>query len=482
MSSRKLLSVSDLSILAGNKPLLYLPEFKLDKGEVHGIIGESGSGKSLFLLSLMGLLPKELTLNAEIELFNSSAVYHLHNLKPEAFRKLRAKTIGMVFQEPLSALNPRIKCGDQILEVALNSGQWSNTKASGAVIEALEASGLDEPDRIAHSYPHQISGGQRQRVMIAMATILKPVLVLADEPTTALDPETGKAVLETLVQRCRDTGSSLILVSHDLEQIAKYADNITVLKNGNFVTSGRSSTILKNPENDYVKELLDAAVFQKRTLLQKNKAVLSAKGITKSFLSGRSKNNVITELSFAVHTGETIAVLGASGSGKSTLARILTGLEKADSGLVQLHEESRKKTNNTGVQMIFQDPYSSLNMEMKNLECIKEVFVFRGFSKRLAVEKATELFLQVGLSADYTNKYPHQLSGGQRQRLCIARALASEPSVLILDESVAALDPIVKKKILLFLADLQVKHGLSYLFITHDNMVAESFAHTQLHL
>lgn len=478
----QLLEVQNLKLSYKNKSLLQLPAFFLRKGFVSGIIGESGSGKSLFLLALMGLLPQGIQAEGIMKLNHNETDLDLLMMNDTERRKLMARSLGMVFQEPMSALNPRIKCGEQIAEVFETHSEFNSEEIKQKVLDSMFECGLEDLDRIYNSFPFQISGGQRQRVMIAMATALKPGIVLADEPTTALDPKTGSEVLNTLVQRCRKLGSLLILVSHDLKSVAAFADDITVLRGGKLIAQGSTADVLKNQVHPYVQELLQAGERRKRILKSRN-AVQNLKitDLTKSYGNGKRKKEVFRNLNIALLSGETLTILGKSGSGKSTLAKVLTGLEKPDSGDVMYGGKTIFNNKTTGIQMVFQDPYSSLNNEMKCGEIVAEVLrVKLGKSHSDARKQTLELLESVGLTPDFADRYPHQLSGGQRQRLCIARALASEPEVLILDEAVAALDPLVQKQVLDLLEKIQDERGLIYLFITHDHKIAESFGHKTL--
>ncbi|MCC7297237.1 MAG: ABC transporter ATP-binding protein [Bacteroidia bacterium] len=476
-----MLQIKDLEIEFKGKSLLHLPALSLAKGEVKGIIGESGSGKSLTLLAIMGLLPKGLLCRGNIDFNHQGDVIHLQGQTAQQMQHIRGKEIGMVFQEPMSSLNPRMRCGDQLLESLMVHQSGSGENARKTCEEALLSVGLTDVQRIYDSYPHQISGGQRQRVMIAMATINKPVLVLADEPTTALDPETGILVLEILVQRCRELGSALMLVSHDLEMVAKYADSIMVMRSGKVVTAGSATDVLSNNQVPYVKELLDAQHF-KKPVPADQEVVLNIQDLSKTFFAASGNRKLFDGFNLSLRKGETIAVVGKSGSGKSTIAKILTRLEDADAGTAMVRGKDVLKEKNSGIQMVFQDPYSSLNNEIGVQETVAEVLRLKGKTRKDADEMAIAYLSNVGLGADFLQKYPHQLSGGQRQRLCIARALASEPDILILDESVAALDPLVKKQVLELLVEIQKEKRISYLFITHDMQVAAQFAHKSIGL
>lgn len=476
------LDFSNIEIYYRDQSLLTIPSLAIQKGEIHGIIGESGSGKSLTLLLAMKLLPKGIHANGQCILDNQGQVLNLLQANDTIMKSIRGKTMGMIFQEPMSALNPRVRCGDQVLECLNIHQSLTKNAAKVKVIDSFRDVGLEEAERIFQSYPHQISGGQRQRVMIAMATINNPEIVLADEPTTALDPATGIQVLELLVNRCKQLGASLLLVSHDLELIAKYANTITVMRQGKIISSGSANDILKNHVHPYVSELLSANILKKESKKLGENIILELKNFGKKYSGKQGKLQLFKDLNVTLHSGETIAIVGKSGSGKSTIAKILTGLESLDEGEVWIDNQRMKPNTNNGIQMVFQDPFSSLNNEIRNLDCVREVFSFRGFSNEVATKKSKELLLSVGLDDSQMLKYPHQLSGGQRQRLCIARSLASEPKILILDESVAALDPLVRKQILLLLQKIQTDTGMAYLFITHDPMVASEFSDSVLSL
>lgn len=479
---KPLLHIKDLSILHGNAVLLRLPELTVKAGEVYGMIGESGSGKSLTLLALMGLLPKTLRAQGSLEFETKAGLVDLMHCDNQRWRQLRNKEIGMVFQEPMSALNPQMTCGAQLLESLFVHVKCSREEAFLRLKEALDEVGLTDTQRFLSAYPHQISGGQRQRLMIAMATLHKPSLVLADEPTTALDPETGEGVMNILIQRCRSAGSALLLVSHDLPLIRKSCNRVSVLRRGECLAEGSREAVFETNVHPYVLELLKAIPTGQRDALPESENLLQVTDLDKSYQRKEQHLKVLDGLSFELKRGETLAFLGPSGSGKSTLAKILTGLEKADGGTVVYKGESLLGKKVTGVQMVFQDPYSSLNQEIKNLETVAEVLRVGGMPAKEATAEALSLILKVGLTEQQANSWPHQLSGGQRQRLCIARALAARPEVLILDEAVAALDPIVQKQILDLLRQIQQDSGVIYIFITHNMDVARSFAHKTIRI
>ncbi len=460
------------------RTLLELPMLQVQPGEVMGIIGESGSGKSLTLLASIGLLPKGIKAEGSIKFCGRE----LLGLAESEFRKIRNRNIGMVFQEPMTALNPQMTCGAQLSEAIKVHSRPTEIEIQQQLVSVLEEVGLSDPRRILESYPHQISGGQRQRVMIAMATIHRPQLVLADEPTTALDPETGKVVMEILVNRCKNTGSALLLVSHDLALVRQFASGVAVFRHGECLVQGNAENVFTGDLHPYVKQLLDAQPNGKRQKPEESSEKLVVSDLAKTYHTRRGDLQVLKSLSFTLHRGQTLAVIGGSGTGKSTIAKILTGLERADGGSIVFKGENLLKKRITGIQMVFQDPFASLNLNMRNAEAVAEVLRVRGITAKDADSRALDLLQMVGLTPEQGQSYPQNLSGGQRQRLCIARALASDPEILILDEAVAALDPLIQKQILDLLRDLQERSQIIFIFITHNMDVAESFAHVKIRL
>jgi peptide/nickel transport system ATP-binding protein len=409
----------------------------------------------------------------------------LVGLQDDVWQTLRGKRIGMVFQEPMSALNPQMKCGKQLMESAMIH-EPNVDIAKEKVHRKLDQMGLGEiKERIMKSYPHQLSGGQRQRVMIAMACVHEPPLILADEPTTALDSLARQQVMADLQRVCKEQGSALLWVSHELDLVKQYAENVTVLRRGVCVTQGTCSDVFSDQAHGYVRELLNAmpkGVWVNP--IESQVPVLEINHLTKEY--GDKPNTVKALLQFneVLMQGETLSVVGLSGSGKSTLAKLLVALELPTAGEMLLNQRALLKRPPTGIQMVFQDPYSSLNPNAKAIDAVLEVveWVNKGNTLTDHREKAMLLLEEVGFDLRLSEAYPHQMSGGQRQRLCIARALASEPKVLILDEAVAALDPLVQKLVLEMLLELQKKRGLSYVFITHNLEVARAISHRIIYL
>ena len=476
-----LLKIQDLQIHAGSNSLVHLPNLQLESGEMHGVVGESGSGKSITLFVIMGLISNQLKVSGSVQFEG----LELLGLQDDVWQTLRGKRIGMVFQEPMSALNPQMKCGKQLMESAMIH-EPNVDIAKEKVHRKLDQMGLGEiKERIMKSYPHQLSGGQRQRVMIAMACVHEPPLILADEPTTALDSLARQQVMADLQRVCKEQGSALLWVSHELDLVKQYAENVTVLRRGVCVTQGTCSDVFSDQAHGYVRELLNAmpkGVWVNP--IEGQVPVLEINHLTKEY--GEKPNTVKALLQFneVLMQGETLSVVGLSGSGKSTLAKLLVALEQPTAGEMLLNQRALLKRPPTGIQMVFQDPYSSLNPNAKAIDAVLEVveWVNRGNTLSDHREKAMLLLEEVGFDLRLSEAYPHQMSGGQRQRLCIARALASEPKVLILDEAVAALDPLVQKLVLEMLLELQKKRGLSYVFITHNLEVARAISHRIIYL
>ena len=476
-----LLKIQDLQIHAGSNSLVHLPNLQLESGEMHGVVGESGSGKSITLFVIMGLISNQLKVSGSVQFEG----LELLGLQDDVWQTLRGKRIGMVFQEPMSALNPQMKCGKQLMESAMIH-EPNVDIAKEKVHRKLDQMGLGEiKERIMKSYPHQLSGGQRQRVMIAMACVHEPPLILADEPTTALDSLARQQVMADLQRVCKEQGSALLWVSHELDLVKQYAENVTVLRRGVCVTQGTCSDVFSDQAHGYVRELLNAmpkGVWVNP--IESQVPVLEINHLTKEY--GEKPNTVKALLQFneVLMQGETLSVVGLSGSGKSTLAKLLVALELPTAGEMLLNQRALLKRPPTGIQMVFQDPYSSLNPNAKAIDAVLEVveWVNKGNTMSDHREKAMLLLEEVGFDLRLSEAYPHQMSGGQRQRLCIARALASEPKVLILDEAVAALDPLVQKLVLEMLLELQKKRGLSYVFITHNLEVARAISHRIIYL
>lgn len=523
MNKNSLLSIQDLSIsfFSGKveNEVVKSVSFSLDKNEILGIVGESGSGKSVTTLSLVGLLPKNISKikNGEI-IFEEQS---LQNLSEKDLRKLRGNSISMIFQEPMSALNPSMRCGLQVSEILVQHKSLSRKAAKKETLLLFEKVKLPDPKEIYSKYPHQISGGQMQRVMIAMAIACKPKILIADEPTTALDVTVQKEIILLLKELQKETGMSIIFISHDLTLVSEIANRILVMYQGEIVEQGTVQEIFITPKHSYTKALIHArpSLKQRQEKLStiqdflenkvnstfiseiqraaKHKKIystaplLKVQNLKKEYYSsvGIFRNKKVTkavdDVSFEIYEGETLGLVGESGCGKSTLGKALLQLDKATSGSIYykgkkisaLSERDFKKYRKE-IQIIFQDPYSSLNPRVLIGESILEPMKVHKlhYSDKMRKEKVIQLLVQVGLSEEYYYRYPHQLSGGQRQRVGIARTIAVEPKLIICDESVSALDISVQAQVLNLLNGLKEKYGFSYLFISHDLAVVKFMA------
>lgn len=483
MPPQALLKIEKLRIdlINPKKELVMVEDLQVYSGEIHAVIGESGSGKSLLLKTILGLLPKNLV--AQGDIFLNQQTFREFN-----WLEVRGKKIGMVFQEPMSALNPQMTCLDQLKESWQIHSEPSLKNSLDTIFARLESVGLGFlKDRLNKTYPHELSGGQRQRLMIAMATLHKPELILADEPTTALDFFSREAVMRDLLKIAEDLGSAVLWVSHELDLVRKFAHQITIMKRGEVLQQGEINTVFENPCS-YLSELIDANPKEKSNLTETKEVFLEVTNLKKSYINRGNveikKVLALDSFSISLSKGQTLAIIGTSGSGKSTFAKLLVGLEIPDSGEVQLNGKSLKLKPPTGVQMVFQDPLASLNLRQTGKQAVCEILKFKhpNLKPQELEQKAVKLLNKVGFDDRLIESRPRQMSGGQRQRLCIAKALATDPEVLILDEAVAALDPLIQKQILDLLKNLQQEEGLIYLFITHNLDVARSMADKWVYL
>ncbi len=459
--------------------------FDLNAGEILCIVGESGSGKSLTANAIMGLLPDYLTpTNGEI-LFRGK---NLLAMREPELETERGRTMAMVFQEPLSALNPLMKVGDQIAEVLQVHGEKSADARNRRVLDLLEFVGLPDPANLRGAYPFRLSGGQRQRVMIAMALALEPALLIADEPTTALDVTTQAQILELIRKIQQAKGMGVMFVTHDFGVVADIADRVVVMERGLIVEQGPADAVLNRPQHPYTRRLI-AAVPHRDAADAKaevdGEMLLEVKGLRKVYSSGGglfSKPRIVkavNDISFTLRRGETLGVVGESGSGKSTLGRCLLKLTEIDGGeilfrgsdLVPLSASAFRPLRRH-IQMVFQDPFASLNPRQTVGRILTDGPVANGVPYAEAEAKARELLDLVGLEVSAFDRYPQEFSGGQRQRVGIARALALEPELLVADESVSALDVSVQAQVLDLLQDLQNKLNIAIIFITHDLRIA----------
>ena len=459
--------------------------FDLQAGEILCVVGESGSGKSMCAHALMGLLPRGVKRRAGEIRFDGQ---DLLSLGGDDWRALRGRRIAMVFQEPMTALNPLMRIGAQMEEMFEAHGLLTpGERAKRAVALAGEV-GLPDPERIVRAYPHQLSGGQRQRAMIAMALALEPAVLIADEPTTALDVTTQAQILRLIRDLQRRRGMAVMFITHDFGVVAEIADRVVVLQQGRVVESGAAADVLARPRHPYTKALLSAVPAHDpppRPPIAERTIALEVIGLEKTYRSGggwfRPARLVpaARKVSFRIHRGETLGLVGESGSGKSSVARLLVRLIEPDDGTVLLgpldlcrSQGEELRAARKRIQMVFQDPYASLNPRRKVGRIIADGPIAHGMKEDAAMARARALLATVGLDEGAAERFPHEFSGGQRQRIGIARALALEPDVLVADEPVSALDVSVQAQVLRLLEDLKARLDLAMLFITHDLRVA----------
>jgi peptide/nickel transport system ATP-binding protein len=455
------------------------------EGETLCLVGESGSGKSVTSLTVMGLLQKGSLVpsGGSVKLVGEE----LLTASDRRLRQLRATTMAMIFQEPMTALNPVVPVGRQIGEVLRVHTDLDARARRKRILEMMEQVRLPEVERIFASYPHRLSGGQRQRIMIAMALVLEPKLLIADEPTTALDVTTQKQILTLIRELQRDRGTAVLFITHDMGVVAEIADRVAVMRHGRLVETGTLDTILRAPTMEYTRNLLSAVpslVPRAPRPKSTEPVVLEANELGKVYrersLFGRVREVAAAQdVTLTLRKGRTLGIVGESGSGKSTVARCIVRLIDPTSGGIRLvgreiSELSRRllQPHRKRIQIIFQDPYRSLNPRVTIGETIAEGPINYGMPRKEALTKARELLELVDLPADAISRYPHQFSGGQRQRIAIARALALDPDVLVADEAVSALDVSVQAQVLELLDEIQNRLGIALLFITHDLRVA----------
>ena len=505
MKQPPLVTVANMNITFDDFKAVSGLSFELFPNEILGVVGESGSGKSVTAMSLLGLLPEqEKILQAEVMTFQSQGLYPFDKA---VFSALRGKEIGVIFQDPMSALNPSMRCGKQVAEMLQLHTRLSSADIEERVLSLFKKVKLPEPQKMMRRYPHQLSGGQQQRVMIAMAIACSPKLLIADEPTTALDPSVQKEIMQLLRALQKETQMSILFISHDLGLIEHWADRVLVMKNGKCIESEKTKQLFKKPQSAYTRGLIHAkpptnkrpkrlptvddfladkkaasvetkSHRQKRhRALYKQQPILKIEGLHKSFVQNKTRFQALENLSLDLYEGETLGLVGASGSGKSTLGNCMLRLTKPDKGSVLYRGQDIHKLKGSGlqqykkdVQLIFQDPYSSLNPKQKVKDILTEPMRVHGIGENLAdrIAWAGTLLEQVGLGSEHLERYPHAFSGGQRQRIGIARALSVRPKVVVCDESVSALDLSVQAKVLNLLNDLKDTYKFTYLFISHD--------------
>lgn len=499
--SEALLDVTDLSIHFGPEDdpskAVDMVNFSVKRGETVVLVGESGSGKSISALSILRLLPHAARVpSGKITLSGIDILA----IPERQMRDVRGSKVAMIFQEPQSSLNPVITIGKQIGEVLRRHKGLSGAAQSKRVVELLTSVGIPEPERRQHEFPHQFSGGMKQRVMIAIAMAGEPELMIADEPTTALDVTVQSQVLNLLKEQQRKNDMGILFITHDLAVAYQMADRVVVMRNGQVMEAGERDTFYRNPQHAYSQQLFDALPSREKrdreghsAVINDPKAVLTVENlkvhypIRKGFFKrvvGHVK--AVDGIDLTIYRGSTMAIVGESGSGKTTMGKGILRLLPVSGGKVTYQgEDLASKTDRqmrslrSDLQVVFQDPYASMNPRMMITDILQEGMIAQGIGANRAAreQRVDELLEQVGLEPSFKHRYPHEFSGGQRQRICIARALAVDPEVIICDEPTSALDVSVQAQILSLLRDLQARLGLTYIFITHNLSVVAYLAH-----
>jgi peptide/nickel transport system ATP-binding protein len=500
--SEPVLDVADLHVRIGRRQIVRGISLQVQPEQTLGIVGESGSGKSVTVLAATGLLDAPgAVVTGSSTLAGEGDSLELIGASPRTLRSVHGNRIGFVFQDPGTSLNPLLTLERQITESLETHRRQTPREAKARALELLEAVGLPDPETRLHSYPHQLSGGQRQRVMVAIALACDPELLIADEPTTSLDVTTQAQIVELVRDLQRDFGTAVVWISHDLGVIGQVADDVTVLHDGKAVEQAPVLDVFDRPQQPYTRELLDA-----RPLVGgsgpppapgDSAVLLDVDGLDVRFPVttpvGRTTIHAVKQLSFQIRRGTTLGLVGESGSGKSTVAAALTGLVKPDAGRAVLHgsldvtdvftvRRAAERALRRRISLVFQDPFSSLDPRRPVGDAVAEPLTVHRLvdGKASRRSRIAELFELVGLPASFSSRYPHELSGGQRQRVSIARALAVEPELMILDESTASLDVSVQARVLTLLADLQQRLGLTFLLIGHDLAVIQRMSHDVL--
>ncbi len=516
MQQEPILNISNLSISFGENRVIHDLSYSLSANKILGIVGESGSGKSVSSLAILGLLPKNISkINSGRIIFRDK---DLIGLSSKELLNIRGNKIAMIFQEPMSSLNPSMTCGKQVLEILLQHTQRSKQDAVEETISLFDQVKLPDSQRVYNSYPHEISGGQKQRVMIAMAIACKPDILIADEPTTALDVTVQKDIIHLLKTLQVETKMSIIFITHDLALISEIADSVIVMYKGEIVEQGDVVSIFKNPNHNYTKALINSRPSLKTRLkvlptiqdylndtirteivtqeqrknrheqLYNKRPLLEIINVEKEYITKSGWFNkpesfkAVNDVSFKLYEGETLGLVGESGCGKSTLGNAILQLDKATAGeilykgvdITKLPSAEIKKLRKD-IQIIFQDPYSSLNPRIPIGEAIMEPMKVHKLynSDKERKENVLDILHRVGLSEDHFNRYPHEFSGGQRQRIGIARTIALKPKLIVCDESVSALDISVQAQVLNLLNELKDTFGFTYIFISHDLAVVK---------
>ena len=488
-ASDVLLAVENLSIRVGPEGSLAVDDlsFTIAPGEIVALVGESGSGKTMAARAAIGLLPPPLEQTAGAVRFQGR---DLNALTPEELRRIRGAKIGMVFQEPMVSLNPSLTIGQQMAEGLRLHTDMNEEQIRARSLKMLGHIGIADAERCLGAYPHEFSGGMRQRIMLASVMLLRPALLIADEPTTALDCLAQLDVLKLMLDLTREEGTAILFISHDLSLVARYAHKVVVMRNGKAVEQGSIQRILLAPQAEYTRQLLEALPRRGELapLPPSEHSLLEVDGICiehpgpRSFWGRSQHKRVVHSASLSIAPGETLALVGGSGSGKTTLGRAVVGLVKPCEGAIRFQAVDILKAGNREhrlqCQMIFQDPFSSLDPRMKIGEILAEPL---RHEPRLNAEQRRErvrkTLIDVGLADHFVDRFPHQLSGGQRQRVAIGRALVRHPRLVIADEPISALDMTIQKQILELFERLQAQYGFACLFISHDLAAVERIAH-----
>jgi len=477
-----LLSVKSLNLSIHGTDILKNLSFDMQAGKVFSIVGESGSGKSMTALAVMGLLPDGAKVSGEVGFDEKE----LLTTSEADLCALRGNQIGMIFQEPMTALNPVQTIGDQVAETLVIHGKASRKKALKIARERLDRVGLPASQFPLDRYPHELSGGQRQRVVIAQAIALRPKLLIADEPTTALDVTTQAQILDLLKSLVAEEGMALMLITHDLAVVSDIADHVAVMQKGKIVEKGPTNTIFEEMQHPYTKQLFKASGHKPEREPHGNKTpILEVINATRTYTLPREKLfqkppkfTAVSNISFSLFQGENLGLVGESGCGKSTLTRAILGLDALQSGEIRLFGKPvsplMSNTDRATVQVVFQDPYGSFNPRWKVERLVAEPFHLLASLPTDWRDQVAEALRSVGLQPDDMTKYIHEFSGGQRQRIAIARALLLRPELIVLDEAVSALDVSIRAQILDLLAELSSRLTLSYLFISHDLSVVRA--------
>ncbi|MBZ0130723.1 MAG: dipeptide ABC transporter ATP-binding protein [Rhodobacteraceae bacterium] len=477
-----LISVSHLSMAIHSLAILKDLTFAIEPGKVFGVVGESGSGKSMTALALMGLLPGGARTSGSAMLGDTD----LLSAPEDRMCRIRGNQIGMIFQEPMTALNPVQTIGRQVAETLVIHGAANRAEAMTLAREKLDRVGLPADRFPLDKYPHELSGGQRQRVCIALAIALRPKLLIADEPTTALDVTTQAQILDLLKSLVAEDGMALMLITHDLAVVSDIADQVAVMKSGEIVEQGNTDEVFRAMRHPYTRALFAASAhIPDRQARARDEPILEVQNAVRRYALPRRRLlgpaptfTAVNDVSFTLHMGENLGLVGESGCGKSTLTRAILGLEPLQSGQIRLFGEpvapGMANALRSGVQVVFQDPYGSFNPRWKVAQLVAEPFYLMQARPADWRDRVAEALVSVGMTAPDMDKYIHEFSGGQRQRIAIARALILRPDLIVLDEAVSALDVSIRAQILDLLADLSHRLNLSYLFISHDLSVVRA--------